>query len=161
MRRPVVDVGPPREGDAALLAAGLRDQDRAELAAVGITDAEATITQSIAASALCWSARVDGELACVFGVAPLGSILDPRGACWMLGTPLVPKHRRILARLAKPYISRMLEAYPHLVNQVHAKNTVSVRWLAKTGFVLQRPVPVPPHGALFHLFEMKAGTAHL
>jgi hypothetical protein len=155
MSRPVVDVRPARLDDAAELAANLRDQDRDELDACGHTDHERVIRLSINRSLQAWTARIDGELACIFGVAPLASVLDPRGVPWMLGPPLVPRHRRILARAAPGYIAQMLEAYPHLVNQVHAKNTVAVHWLAKMGFVLQPPTPIAPHGELFHLFEMK------
>lgn len=155
MSRPAVDVQPPQPGDAEELAAALRDQDRAELDAGGHTDHERTIRESIRRSAWAMTARVDGEMACIFGVAPLGTMLDPRGVPWMLGTDLVPRHRRILARLAPRYIAQMLEAYPHLLNQVHTKNAVATGWLRKMGFVLQHPTPVPPHGELFHLFEMK------
>lgn len=155
MSQSVVDVGPPQPGDAAELVLNLRDQDRAECLAAGTTDILAAIEHGIRTSTLCWTARVDGELVCIFGVAPVGTLLDPRGACWMLGTPLVPKHRRMLQVLTPRYIAQMLEAFPHLLNQVHAKNTVATRWLRKMGFVLQPPTPVPPHGELFHLFEMK------
>ena len=155
MSRPAVEVGPPRKGDAAELAANLRDQDREELRAAGVMNAEHAIADGIRRSALCWTARVDGEMACVFGVAPLGTMLDPRGVPWMLGTPLVPRHRRTLQELTPRYIQQMLEAYPHLLNQVHAKNTVATRWLRKMGFVLQPPTPTGPYGEPFHLFEMK------
>lgn len=155
MSQSVVDVASPRPGDVQELVANLRDQDRAECIAAGVTDIEAAVAHGIRTSTLCWSARVDGELACIFGVAPIGTVLDPRGACWMLGTPLVRKHRRMLQELTPRYIAEMLEAYPHLLNQVHANNTVATRWLRKMGFVLQHPIPVPPHGELFHLFEMK------
>lgn len=150
-----VEVKRPQPGDAEELAANLREQDRVEVEALGHTDMRAVIQRGIDCSALCWTARVNGELACVFGVAPLGTMLDPRGVPWMLGTPLVPKHRRILARLAPQYIAQMLEAFPHLLNQVHTKNAVATGWLRKMGFVLQPPTPVPPYGELFHLFEMK------
>jgi hypothetical protein len=155
MLRSRLEIGPPQPGDATELAANLRDQDRAECEAVGITDFQAAIELSIQHSALVWAARVDGELACIFGVAARGTILTPTGVVWMLGTPAVPKHRRILARQAPLYISQMLEAFPYLMNQVHAKNTVATSWLRKMGFVLQPPHPVPPHGELFHLFEKR------
>lgn len=155
MKPSAVEIAPPQPGDAEELAANLRDQDRAELAATGVTDEVEACAMSVRVSKLCWTARVDGELACIFGVAPVGSVLEPRGVVWMLGTPLVPKHRRILARLAPKYIRQMLEAYPHLINQVHAKNTVATVWLRKMGFVLQHPTPIPPHGELFHFFEKR------
>ena len=155
MSQSVVDVSRPQPGDAAELAANLRDQDAEELRAAGVLNAELAIADGIRRSPLCWTARVDGEIACVFGVAPFGTALDPRGVPWMLGTPLVPKHRRTLQQMTPGYIAQMLEAFPHLLNQVHAKNTVATRWLRKMGFVLQPPMPVGPYGELFHLFEMK------
>lgn len=155
MSRLAVDATRPAPGDAEDLAACLRDQDQAELNAGGHHDHARVIQQSIDRSTLCWTVRVGGEMAAVFGVAPLGTALDPRGVPWMLGTDLVPRHRRILARLAPGYIQQMLKAYPHLLNQVHANNSVATRWLRKMGFVLQPPTPIPPYGELFHLFEMR------
>lgn len=155
MSRSVVEFGPVMPGDVEELAAGIRDQDRAECEAVGHTDMQHVIQNSVDVSSQAWTVRVDGGLAAIFGVAPIGTMLAPMGAPWLLGTELVPKHARILSRRVPEYISKMLEAYPHLMNQVHAKNTVSIRWLRRLGFVLRPPHQVPPHGELFHLFEMK------
>ncbi len=155
MSRSLLEVGAPQPGDAQELVDNLRDQDVAECHAAGVTDIVAAVEDGIRRSQLVWTARVDGEIACVFGVAPLGTVLDPRGVAWLLGTPLVARHRRILARQAPVYISRMLEVFPYLMNQVHAKNTVATSWLRKMGFILQPPHPIPPHGEMFHLFEMK------
>jgi stage V sporulation protein SpoVS len=151
----VVEVGAPRAGDAQALAANLRDQDREECRAAGVGSVEAAVEDGIARSTLCWTARLDGELVCVFGVAPGGTVLAPVGIVWMLGTPLVARHRRTLQRLTPGYIQQMLGAFPHLVNRVHARNTLAVRWLKRMGFVLHPAEAVPPYGEPFHLFEMK------
>lgn len=161
MSRSRLEVGAPQPGDAQELVANLRDQDMAECHAAGVTDIVGAVEDGIRRSSLVWTARVDGQIACIFGVAPLGTILDPRGVAWLLGTPVVKRSARILVREAPRYISQMLEAFPYLMNQVHAKNTVATSWLRKMGFVLQPPHPVPPHGELFHLFEMKRGTQNL
>lgn len=132
----------------------MRDQDVAECLACGINP-RAAVTEGVTRSTWSLTALVDGEVAAIFGVAPLGGVLDPRGVPWLLGTPLVPKYRRILARHAAPYIRTMLRAYPHLVNHVHARNTVAVAWIKRMGFTVHDEThPVGPEGEPFHLFEM-------
>ena len=153
MSRSVAETRAPTPADIDELAANLRRQDRVELNAAGHTDHRAVIAEGVARSAWSLTALIDDRVACIFGVAPIGSMLDPRGVPWMLGTDLVPKNRRALARLAPGYIRLMLRDYPHLLNIVHAHNTVAVGWLKRIGFALH-----PAHdqnGQPFHLFEMR------
>jgi len=154
MPRPVVEVRAPQPGDVEQLVANMRDQDVAEVRAAGRDDLAAVVHESIAMSQLCWTVTVDGELACILGLSVQGTVLAPIGVPWMLGTPLVPANRRPLAKLTPRYIERMLQAAPHLVNFVHARNTVAVHWLKKVGFHLRPATPHGPRGELFHLFEM-------
>lgn len=144
---------PTVSGDAALLAANLREADRAELVASGFDEALYPIEQSVARSLLCWTTTVDGEVACIVGATWSG---ENTGAPWMLGTPLVERHARVLMRETPRYIALMLLAFPTLRNYVHAENKTSVRWLRRLGFALAEPQPYGPRGALFHHFEMRA-----
>ena len=141
--------------DVDLLVANLRPADVREIAAYGYEDPAAPLRASVSTSLHCWSAFVDGELACIMGVTPL-SMLSGIGSPWMMGTPLLEKHARVLVRLTPGYIRRMLKAFPILTNHVHAENVTSVRWLRRLGFALSRPLPYGPTGALFHTFEMRA-----
>lgn len=153
MSQPVVEFSRPTPADVDELVANMRAQDVAEVYATGCTDLRAAVEDGIAISVMCWTCRVDGEMAAIFGCAPGGSLLDPCGVPWLLGTDLIPPHRRILARPARHYIAQMLAAFPHLSNAVHAENTVAVRWLRKMGFVLAPAVPAAT-GAMFHSFMM-------
>lgn len=135
----MVETRDPTPADIDALAANLRQQDRDELDAAGYTDHHAVIAHSVARSDWALTALIDGQAACIFGVAPMGGLLDPRGVPWMLGTPLVPANRRALARLAPGYIRKMLQAYPHLINHVHARNTVAIGWLRRVGFTFGTP----------------------
>jgi hypothetical protein len=56
---------------------------------------------------------------------------------------------------APRYIRMMLEDNPRLVNRVHARNSVAVRWLQRVGFTLHPATP-EQNGEMFHTFEMSA-----
>lgn len=148
-------IRPTEPGDAAHLFANLRASDLTECLAYGRDDVAAGIEASVRRSLLCWTGLVDGELAAIIGVAPV-NLLNGMGSPWMLGTPVLDAHSRVLVRRTPEYISRMLKAFPHLVNFVHAKNTTSVRWLRRLGFTLHAAQPFGPLGEPFHPFEMRA-----
>jgi hypothetical protein len=153
----VVDVliRPTEPQDAAVLYRHLRPADLAECLAYGHADLEERLAANVRRSLLCWSGFIDGELAAILGVAPI-SMMAGIGSPWMLGTPVLDAHSRVLVRRTPEYIAKMLNAFPHLVNLVHARNTTSVRWLRRLGFTLHSPVPHGAHGELFHPFEMRA-----
>jgi hypothetical protein len=148
-------IRPTQPGDAAQLFAHLRASDLAECQAYGQPDIAAGIEASVRRSMLCWTGLADGELAAIIGVAPV-NVLTGMGSPWMLGTPLLDRHQRVLVRRTPEYIARMLQAFPHLVNFVHARNTTSVRWLRRLGFTLHEAVPYGPLGEPFHPFELRA-----
>lgn len=136
------------------LAANLRAQDLAECRAAGVQDVRAVIADGVANSLLCWTAKVDGQVACIFAVRPL-TFLGETGIPWMLGTPLVAAHARVFIKNSRPYIAQMLRAYPHLMNYVHAPNRQAIAWLKRMGFAIG-PIVQAETGEMFHLFEMRA-----
>lgn len=151
---PAVEVIEANAGHAMALAKALRQQDQAELVAAGEADALSAICAGVERSDWAFAVFVDGELACIFGVAPLRGARRRCGVPWMLGTSVVRRRRRVLARLAKTYIDRMLLAYPRLFNAVHARNEAAVRWLRAAGFTVHEPLPHSKTGEPFHPFEM-------
>lgn len=155
MPKPQVTIRPVRTDDVELLIANLRESDMTECQAYGTPDIPAGIRSSVKTSVLCWSGFIDGELAAILGVAPV-NVLAGVGSPWMLGTPVLDAHSRVLVRAVPPYTARMLKAFPHLVNFVHAENTTSVRWLQRIGFTLHEAQPFGRLGAPFHKFEMRA-----
>ena len=147
-------IRPTEPGDAQLLYANLRVSDREEVLAAGRTDILGAIEQGVKSSTLCWTGFIDGQLAAILGVAPI-NLLGGVGSPWMLGTPVLDAHSRVLVRTTPPYIAEMRQAFPVLFNFVYANNTTSVRWLKRLGFVVHPPQPYGPHGAPFHYFEMR------
>ncbi len=150
-----VDIRDTTVKDVAVLAARMRASDRREVAAYGHTDVMRAVTSSVANSVLCWSAFIDDELAAILGAAPL-SVMGGVGSPWMLGTDVLTRHSRVLVSQTPAYIDRMLVAFPHLLNFVHAENTTSVRWLRRLGFTIHPAMPFGELGAPFHKFEMRA-----
>ena len=148
-------IRPTEPGDAAELFANLRPSDMAECLAYGRGGIAAGIEASVNRSVLCWTAFIDGELAAVLGCAPI-SMLTGIGSPWMLGTPVLDRHQRVLVRSTPEYIGKMLNAFPHLVNFVHANNNTSMRWLRRLGFTLHAAQPYGALGEPFHRFEMRA-----
>lgn len=141
--------------DIAELGMNLRDQDMAELTAAGHADYAAAIVESVRRSTRAFTFSVEGRVACIAGVAPLGTFLSPSGAPWMLGTDLVREHARELMFFGKTTVSLFLDDYRHLYNMVHAENSASIRWLRRLGFEFLDPVEHPRTGASFIPFEMR------
>lgn len=134
----------------------MRAADVAECQAAGRPDLAQMLREAVDLSAWSVAARVDGELAAIFGVRPVDGLMGQRGVPWLLGTETLVRHRRSFVRLAPAYIAQMLKAYPLLTNSVHAENTQAVAWLKRAGFRLGDAAPCGPHGAPFHPFTLEA-----
>lgn len=149
-----VQFRPVTHNDLLHLHGNMRKADWDEVeAAAG--DVRAALLDGAEASLWVDACLINGELACVFGVAPLRGLLGKQAAPWMLGTPLIDKHPSVLITESKRYRDRMLSEYPHLLNCVDARNKKSIRWLRWLGFTIH---PAEPYGEAqlpFHLFEMK------
>lgn len=151
-----VDLRPAAAADVATLARELRAADRDELlASTGSDDVRAIVADSVRRSVAPLAAvDPDGRLIALFGHAPVGTILTPLAAPWLLGTDLVSRNAGILIKLSREYVALWREHFPLLVNFVDARNRASIRYLKRVGFTLDDPAP---HGALglpFHRFHM-------
>lgn len=156
MSRSAVDLSfrPARPSDAAIIDAGLRAADRAEIEASSGPDTLSTLRQSIAMSIWALTFCVDARPVAVFGVVPL-SLLGGVGAPWLLATDELDQRSGPLTRGVRTYLPPMLADFPHLVNYVDARNTRSVRWLRRLGFTIHPATLRGVAGLPFHRFEMK------
>jgi hypothetical protein len=158
MSRPAVEIRPVEPGDIEWLGPRLRLADQLECHASGADDPVDGIRRSVADSVFARVLVIDNELVAIGGCVehPLSTQLSPIGVPWVVGTPRLIEHPRVLQREGRRYIAAMLERYPQLVNVVHAANTHAVGWLRHMGFSLSPPAPWGPRGALFHIFQMRA-----
>lgn len=152
----VTDRNPTLE-DILHVATHMRAADIAECMALGERDLVDVLTDGVRRSVWSRTVLIDGEPACILGVAPHGSMLTATsGVPWMLGTDLVTQHRRAFIRTAPAYIEKMLGTFSHLLNYVHADNVQAVRWLRRAGFTVHPAVEAGQYGAMFHFFEMRS-----
>lgn len=131
----------------------MRRADIDECAAVGLGPFHA-LALSFEQSVEAWTALVGDKPACMLGVAPL-DVLGGVGSPWLLGTDEL-KHRGLtLSKLTRPYLDKMLELFPVLVNYVDARQR-AITWLKWIGFKFDpNPVPYGPFKKPFYRFEMR------
>lgn len=144
----------PTPEHVQLIADNMREADKAEvLASNGYTPAQA-LQVGLKQPGFTTIAVVDDEPCVMFGLVRQ-DFLSGEGTPWMLGTEDSLKHRREFMIQTPKVIAEMLMICPTLINHVHAKNTVSVRWLKVLGFTIDEPVPYGAAGELFHKFHLE------
>jgi hypothetical protein len=154
-RSAVVEFGPASPAQLDDLVAELRAADRAELeAAHGSSDIATIVRESVASTVepLC-ATDEEGYVLAVFGVAPLGPLLTPVGAPWLLGTDRISRHGATLIRASRDYIAGMAQHFPVMVNFVDARNADSIKYLKAVGFTLDAAEPFGALGLPFHRFH--------
>jgi Protein of unknown function (DUF2833) len=133
---------------AAMVAASVRADDRAELAAVGQSPLMAAVT-SLHSSTKAWTGIVDGEPICIFGVSEWA---DGSGRPWMIATDKLEPNQRIFLRKCKECVAAMLDGYNLLHNFVSADNTTAIKWLQWLGFEIGQLQPYGKNGETFYYF---------
>ncbi len=139
---------------AEAMAPHLRQADRDELWAASRSLPADSLRNGVRSSSFARAGLIDGEVACLFGVAPQ-SRLTGSGFAWMLATPLIEEHQILFLRRCRPVVREMGQGFRYLHNYVDARNVTAIRWLRWLGFTIHDPAP---HGALglpFHHFEMR------
>lgn len=141
--------------DAICVALNVREADRLEIWASDQLTPVAALVRAYNRSAACFCLVVDGEIACIYGVAPL-STLTGTASPWMIGTDLIKKNQFTFLRKCKKSVLDMVRPYSTLTNYVDSRNKLSIRWLKWLGFnVNARPEPYGAMGMLFHRFELR------
>lgn len=151
---PEITVRQSVAADGAIIAANLRECDRAELEASTSVKPVKAITDSIRLSAAAWTAEIDGIPIAVFGVTPT-SLLAGIGSPWLLATTDCDSVTVPFVRLTRTYIPIMQSLFPVLENLVDVRNKKSIRWLKRLGFEFHEAEPHPYSGLLFCRFEMR------
>lgn len=115
----------------------LRKADIEELrASTGIQDAWLALKYSVEHSTE-WTEigyyPDTGEVITVFGLSSHEDI----GVPWMIGSPSMLKHKKLLMRYSVKIIKEMLTQFRVLANYVDSRNEVHIRWLKHMGFIFE------------------------
>lgn len=151
----MVEFGPVTEEAILTVAEGMREADRVEVWASNHFTPEEAIRQSVKlshVSAAVYNAY--GEAIVILGLVKL-SELTGTGVPWLLGTENALNYKRHFITEVPRVIEDMLNDCPTLVNYVHVKNVVSVRWLKRLGFKFENAEPYGVDKELFHRFSME------
>jgi hypothetical protein len=132
------------------IATHMRQADRLEVYALSGLGPQEALTVSLETSPLAWTALLDQEPVCMFGVSPRG----PTGAPWLLGTDRMDAFPASVGRFSKWGLRRMLEAHPVLENWSDARHESAHQWLRWLGFTLGEPQPMGVAGLPFVPFRM-------
>jgi len=123
-------------GDAARVAAHLRDADMAEIAAHSGSTPYAALCRGVLGSEIaCTVCSADATPVAVFGVGAGGVV-------WLLGTDALttsPLAKQFL-RECRLHVALLQERYPLLHNVIDERNVVHIRWLRWMGFVFLRRI---------------------
>lgn len=154
MPKHVYEIRNATEEDAICLAENLREADVEEVkASVDLPPLEA-ILGSMKNTIFPKAGTVDGEVACIFGVAS-NTLVAEVGRPWLLATDALTKHSKRFLKSSLEYIKEAKKDFKYMHNFVDARNKEAIRWIKWLGFEVQEPAPHGPYGVPFCKFELK------
>lgn len=127
----IVELGPTVLEDAEALMKNLREEDAYGIELLGINGLE-TLRREISRSNCCFTGRVDGEVAVVWGITS-ATLLSDAGCVWMLTNKKADEVPFIFARRSQLELRKALELIPTLYGVCFAYNKRSLRWLKWLG----------------------------
>lgn len=130
----MIEIVPASPSHIGPIATRLRSIDRMECLVAGHSPKQA-LRVGITASAVAWTAKIDGRPEAMFGVTTV-SLMEGRGRAWLLMTDEAARQHRALVRFGRLYTEALQRHYTVLENHVHAHNDKAIRWLARLGFVI-------------------------
>lgn len=111
------------------------------------------LTRSLEISSEVWAGSVNSELVCLFGIGPI-CLMTGRGTPWFVATDAITRYQFTFLTYCAPIVDYMLDVFPHLENQVDARNKVAIRWLKWLGFEIHDPQPFGFDQLPFHRFTL-------
>jgi hypothetical protein len=143
----------PTARDIDFLVENIRDEDTAEINAMGGMTAREALDSTPNLDENAWVWEKNGKVMCIFGVNPIEE-LDRTGAIWLLGTKYFDDHHMVFAAACSSVFEELIKDYKMVFNYVYAENKKSIKWLEWLGFKVRDAQPIGINGANFHRFEM-------
>lgn len=96
-----------------------------------------------------------GEIITIFGLSKTLDHFEEDiiiGVPWMMASPNLIKHKKLLMRYSKKVIGEMLDQFPYLANYVDSRNVVHINWLKRMGFKLPEGMTIKINKVKFQYF---------
>ena len=94
-----------------------------------------------------WAGKVNGEIACAFGVIP-PSLLSDQAYLWSLATDVVDEHQFVFIRHSQRMIEMIHEEFALIVGHVDPQNSRARKWLKWLGATFGE---IEPRGMPFQI----------
>lgn len=91
------------------------------------------------ASVFTWCGKVDGKIACMWGLIP-PTVLSDQAYLWLQTTDLVEANKFMFIRWSQRYMEKMLTLYPTIIGNVDTRFTNNIRWLKFLGAKFDQPI---------------------
>jgi hypothetical protein len=79
-----------------------------------------------------YEGRLDGEVACVWGMIP-PTLLSDSAYMWLLTTDIIAEHKFLFIRYSQRWVEEALKQWPTIYGDVIADNRAAKRWLGFLG----------------------------
>jgi len=122
-----------------VIAKNMRESDKAELQALGISQCPLPLMAGFNNSSVCLTIDAPslGPVA-IFGV--IGKIDEP--ACvWLLGTDGIAKIQKAFFKISKEFVRAFLLLHPVLENYIDARSKATIKWLKMLGAEIEDAAP--------------------
>lgn len=140
------EVRPATEADITHIRENLKEDDRTEIEALGLTPLAVNQVRHMSSKVLAWGP--EGEPLAIFGVHPDG----PVGYIWSLSTPEILPRWREVHRSTPAILDELGEGFAVLSNVKDARQRHHIRWLKALGFTFINTHRLGPHQVPFHEF---------
>lgn len=94
--------------------------------------------QCLSASRIIYQGKIDGELACIWGLVP-PTIMSNQAYIWLYTTEVADEHTFILVRYSQHMIEKMLEEFEALTGHCKAGDDRAIRWMKWLGAEFGKP----------------------
>lgn len=138
--------------DARYVADHLREADRNEVKAMGLTPRVALESSRLLSDAV-FTAEIDGRIAMLFGCGC--TLTGTVAEIWALGTDVCTSAPREMLVYGRKIVQAFLETYPEMQNYCDARYHAAHRWLKKLGFTVHPAEPHGPNGGLFRKITIR------
>lgn len=144
----MIKIRPARISDA--LKINVCEADCLEIWRTSMAEPDKAIARAIVSSRDAFTALLDGEIICIFGVVT-SSVINGTGSPWLLGSDLIKENPFEFLGRSKKYMAKLKEGYSKLENHVDVDNKVSILWLRWLGFKISKDAK--PYGIVGKPFK--------